>query len=288
MNAHKVKATENTLRSVKMAIEEFATLDPLANIYDPKVGAKTFGAYPPYMLDNWLNVPEFSSVQRVLEPYTDNPLSASYVLANRLHRDLSGPQFGNSNVRWYVSRTLDPPAHPADNDIRALYTYLKVFAPDTLTQLPKDAVKPLSTRSEYVNPTGGGTDPGSNGLVDVLGIYDAWGVPLNYLLYVKLEWAMDPATGGGVWVVADRLPVVMSRGISREEYDAEASGTDALDPQKYIFSDPLPSPAAGGLPTSGTYAVLRSDGILQPNNGPPPLAGWARAKAAFEDYDYLP
>jgi prepilin-type N-terminal cleavage/methylation domain-containing protein len=274
MNAHKVKATENTLRSVKMAIDEFATLNPLASIYDQKDSNKTFGPYPPYMLD-----PNCSGtcVSWIVED--PNSLTGSAVLTNRLHRDMANRQGNFSD--WVNIQGPDE-----NDDIRALYTYLELYTPDTLTQLPKDVVKPLGTTPEFVNPTGAGTAPGSTGLVDVLGIYDAWGVPLNYFLYVKLEWTFDPVLGEQ-WIIADRVPVVMSHGHTKEEHVAEPAGGGEHELEAWILSDPFPSPAAGGQPSSATYAALKSNGTL-PLPGSSALAGWARAKAAGDEYDYVP
>jgi len=152
-----------------------------------------------------------------------------------------------------------------------------VYANSVLTQVPASALKPLSATPEYVNPAGTGASAGVAGAVDVLGIHDAWGVPMDYFLYVKLELGM---TG---WTVTQRVPVLRSLGISKDVYDvARPAGTLSDYKQDWIFSDPFPSPAA---------AVNNANGGL-PGAGNGSSSGWARAKAGWatgqEDYDYVP
>ncbi len=272
MHSHKVKATEAIIKNVRMAVEEFAQANPLGSVYDRK-DLKSFGPLPPYKLDAWDTAAEGLSVQRVLEP---NAAYGPYnhTLGDRFHRD-----FGNrsGNVADYASwGQFDP--NDGNDDIRALYTYLKLYAPDALSSLPKDALKPLGTSSEFVNPTGAGFGLGANGMVDVLGIHDAWGVPLNYFVYVKLEWTLSPTSGAGIWVVTDRIPVVMSHGHEKEVHEAEPAGAEH-ELEQWILSDAFPSPVALG--------VDRVTGAL-PAPGSSQYAGWARAKAAGEEYDYIP
>jgi prepilin-type N-terminal cleavage/methylation domain-containing protein len=233
LHGQKVALTEMTMRNVKIAIDRFAELDPLKNIYDRKDHV-TFGPYPPYTLAY-----AGTGVAFYVDANDPNDLGV------RLTRDLSGdPTIPEPN------RYVDIQQGNRNDDIRALYTYLVVYVPDTLGQIPQSAKKPLPERKglppEMVNPAGSGTGTGAprDGPVDVLGIYDAWGVPLDYFLYVKLEWASTLAVPAGEWRVTQRIPVLRSWGISREEYDAEVGGTDALDPELWIFSDPFPSPAA--------------------------------------------
>jgi hypothetical protein len=276
-HSHKVKATEAIIKNVRMAIEEFAQTNPLGSVYDRK-DFKTFGPYPAYMLDGALNVNAVvENVREAVEKASPLPNDPN-ALANRLHRDLAGTLYGSTNVYSYVSSSLDQAADPENHDIRALYTYLKLYVPDALSSLPKDALKPLGATPEFVNPTGAGADPNdpNNPWVDVLGIHDAWGVPLNYFLYVKLEWTMSP-TGTPMWVVTDRIPVVMSDGHEKEVHEAEPQG-EQHELEQWILSDPLPSPVA---------TVNNLDGSL-PSEGSSQYAGWARAKAAGEEYEYVP
>jgi len=272
LRSHKVKLTETIMNNVKLAIDQFANQNPLASIYD-RPNARTFGPYPPYQLKCSGPYPVPYTVAGVLEPYDlyDPDQNHSYVLADRLHRDL-GNRYGN--VADWVKIDELTQAKRKDDDIRALYVYLKLRAPQALSQVPPTAIKPLDPGfPEYVNPTGAGTAPGTNGLIDVLGIHDAWGVPLDYFLYVKLEFGALPGAAGTGWYIADRRPVLRSRGISREEYDA---GVD--DPQRWIFSDPFPAPAA---------KVRNSDGLLTGTGRGCDGCGWARAVALGETYTYV-
>jgi prepilin-type N-terminal cleavage/methylation domain-containing protein len=270
----KVALTEAIIRDVKMAIDRFAELDPLKNIYDRK-GNVTFGPYPPYMLANNGAL----TVGGVLEPAGSLP--QDYVLDNRFHRDLNNRE---GDVTQFSAVRSD-----ANDDIRALYGYLRVYVADAMSQIPQNAIKRLPLNpsdpagapglAEYVNPAGTGTNPPGDGAIDVLGLYDAWGVPLNYFLYVKLEWVSTLAFPNGQWQVTQRIPVLHSWGISAEEYQAELARTDALDPQLSIFSDPFPSPAAAGVdPVTGAI-----------NGAGAANAGWARAlPAGDERIGYVP
>ena len=259
----KVNFTQSIMRNVRLAIDQFANDNPLGAIYDRKTNISlgirpTFGPYPPYQLA----ARGGTCVSGVLEP--GGSLPGDYALANRFHRD-----FGNrvGSVQNFVSwGTVDPPA--ADLDIRALYTYLRVYANSVLTQVPASALKPLSATPEYVNPAGTGASAGVAGAVDVLGIHDAWGVPLDYFLYVKLEWGI---TG---WTVTQRVPVLRSLGVSKDVYDvARPAGTLSDYKQDWIFSDPFPSPAA-----NQANAAFWQTGTLNTNAGTE--NGWARAVGA--------
>ena len=260
LHGQKAALTEMTMRNVKIAIDRFAELDPLKNIYGRKENAgpdglwgtgddvkPTFGPYPPYTLAS-------SGVAGVVEP--NPPLN----LAARLTSDLSG-------IVGVDTRYVDVHEGNRNDDIRALYTYLAVYVPDTLGQIPQAAKKALPDRppgdpSEKVNPAGTGTNPPGEGAIDVLGIYDAWVVPLDYFLYVKLEWdGIDNR-----WRVTQRIPVLRSHGVSAEEF---AAGADTAD--TWIFSDPFPSPKAAGV--AWDSGLVTTPGI-------PSLAGWARAIGA--------
>lgn len=276
----KVKFTETTMRSLTMAIEQVATENPLKNVYDVK-DQQTFGPYPPYMLDSYTGAPNNTSVQKVLEPAASYG-NYSYVLEDRLHRDLGNRQ-GNVTAWTQLATTGPQIQNESNDDIRALYTYLKVYSPALLSQVPESAVKPILAlgKLQYVNPKGTGPAPGQPGStwLDVFGIYDAWGVPLDYFLYVKLEWAVlpnvSPPNNIG-WRVTDRVPVLRSHGISYDEYVAEGNGTDERDPDKWIFSEPFRSP-----PAAQSSQTFRKDGRLPGNPTTPGRDnGWARALAA--------
>ncbi len=255
LHGQRVALTETTMRNVKMAIDQFAELNPLKNIYDRKNNV-TFGPYPPYTLAN----NTAGTVGGTLE------LNGPTDLEQRLTRDLSGAFATAPNGYVDIEQ-----GNNRNDDIRALYTYLAVYARDALSTIPDSAKKPLPDRkgtpTEMVNPAGNGTgtSPG-DGAIDVLGIYDGWGVPLDYFLYVKLEW--DGISS--IWRVTQRIPVLRSWGISREEYEAEVTGTDALDPERWIFSDAFPSPAANHSNSAfwqtGTFSLNQAS-----------ENGWARA-----------
>ncbi len=257
------------MRGVKLAIDQFATEDPLGGIYNRKAGP-TFGPYPPYQLAGGLGSAPPSSVRAAVE--LADPLQPA-TLSNRLWRDVGSSQGSMNN--WV---SLNPNAFQKhNNDIRALYTYLRVYSAGTLAQITPAALQPLDPNTpEFVNPRGSGTTSGATGVLDVLGIHDAWGVPLDYFLHVKLEYTLPPAGSGAAlgtpqWRVVERVPVLRSRGIQREVYDmwlnAGATGTPPDGRDTWIFSDALPAPVA--------QAVVWNTGGLQGTG--PAQAGWARA-----------
>ncbi|MGE0480515.1 MAG: prepilin-type N-terminal cleavage/methylation domain-containing protein [Phycisphaerae bacterium] len=278
VHGQRVANTRSIMDNTTLAIEQFATEDPFRAVYNVARGGAggsrvepTFGPYPPYQLD--ARQTSASSVGGIVEPLAVR--TTPYTLEQRLHRDLGG---GVGNVQDYVA--INTQDREPNDDIRALYAYLRGANARLAGQIPPTALKPLKAGLvEFANPTGGGVTPGTNGLFDVFGIHDAWGVPLDYFLYVKLErYPRDDGTVG--WRVSDRIPVLRSHGISREEYDADSehSGGD-------IYSTPLPEPHAG----------VNDDGVLNsPNDGR--TGGWVRARAAAapgnasveEEYGYLP
>jgi prepilin-type N-terminal cleavage/methylation domain-containing protein len=296
LNNQKRTTTQNTMRLTEMAIDQFKTTDPLQNLYDnPKLGfgsgasavtvGRTFGPYPPYQLANAgtgaadvLELGTYATAQQIAES-----------LGARLTRDLSGQ--------------TPPPTEPNDwvdieqgnnrnDDIRALYCYLAAYTPGVLSQIPDSAKLRLPDRSptdphlERINPTGRGTNPVGEGAIDVFGIYDAWGVPLDYFLQVKLEYKVGPDDSLH-WIVTDRMPVLRSLGITKEEAAAEAGGTDELDPQKWIFSQPFPQPEFN---RTGIDAVTGQISSTNANDG-----GWVRVLAGngtddttWDSYKYVP
>ncbi len=252
--------TLGIMRSASMAIDQFAQLNPLASIYNRHDRA-TFGPYPPYMLKGARSA---ASVRGVLDPGpTFNTLS------ERVLRDLTGQRNPPNPERWVRLNDGDE-----NDDARALYIYLRAFAPDAVGSLPPDRLKPLDPqRPEYVNPSGQGPEPGADGSAwfDVLALHDAWDVPLDYLLYVRLKRVADPQPGNATavrYVVVDRRAVLRSRGVKREVWQA---GGD--DPQRWLFSEPLPKP----------WAQVARDGQIQNNS-----EGWVRAVGARESYNFIP
>lgn len=261
----KVALTRTIQQNTIIAIEEFATIDPLKARYNASASGvrPTFGPYPAYTLFG--DGTNADGVNGALEPVFRRPGS----LDGRLTADLYGSGGGGEgNVV-----ELDEINDPANNDMRALYTYLKVKNPTGLARIPDRFLRPMTDtpNTDLVDPQGVGTQ--SNEAFSVLGIHDAWGVPMDYFLYVKLEAVVDKR-GNPFWKVVDRKPVLRSLGISRDEYDTmRKTPRSELDDSKWIFSEPFPSPDAGGG-ANGFW----SDGDL----GPPNSAnnGWARAISA--------
>jgi hypothetical protein len=123
----------------------------------------------------------------------------------------------------------------------------------------------------------------------VLAIHDAWGVPLDYMLYVKCEWKLYVDRWNNTvqgFRVTERRPVLRSLGIKREVYDATVSATPTpsdrkFDPAQWLFSESLSTPLAG--------VTDYRTGMLPPNPNPVASAnGWARAVALADGYAYLP
>ncbi|MBL8878447.1 MAG: prepilin-type N-terminal cleavage/methylation domain-containing protein [Phycisphaerales bacterium] len=278
------------MRGTTLAIEQFAAERPLRNTYgirrvevtsSASISIEpTFGDLPPYQLAGGSNSGSLSARTVVEQNYLNASQNRPATLSDRLWWDLRpNPSVAQGNV--VRIDTNDP---KANDDNRALYTYLRVFSARSLDQIPRNALKPLTRplQPEMVNPTGAGFNIGAtpNGAIDVLGIHDAWGVPLDYMLYVKLErYPRDDANNPNGWRVVDRIAVLRSHGMDRDAYDAgsEHSGGD-------IYSVPMPEPAA----------KMDANGALQNwNRGD--NGGWIRAKGApsvnggeEEDYEYVP
>lgn len=247
----KRKNTEAIMRTVKLAIDQFAQLDPLKLTYNkPRRG--TFGPYPPYQLHEPGNA---SSLYALVE---GNPASPQVNdLEDRLARDL-----GIDVSKVHVN------GPDRNDDIRALFSYLRSFAPDALNQIPENARRRLPGDAEYVETSQGN----SQGNREILGIYDAWGQPMDYLLYVKLS-----VSQGQVQIV-ERVPVLRSRGVEPEVAQADFQA-NVQRADQWIWSSPLPSPAA--FADNSAFATNGVWGALDPHD-----AGWARLKARDEDYDY--
>ena len=253
----KTALTRALAQQLETAIDGFAAANPLRTVYD-RAESKTFGPYPPYSLHRPSGTAD--TVASVLEP------SHAGTLAQRLRRDLGGA--ANDTRYAQLSGT-----RPADNDNRALYTYLRVFAPDTIAQFP---VKQLQTDpGSFVNPKGTGASAGTDGAIDVQLFTDAWGVPFDYLLYVKIEYTATPT--GARWVVTDRQPVIRSRGVTKEEADL---GRDSA--RTWLFTRELPQPVLDFASES-----VANDGRL-PGSNQLRRGGWVRAKAASENYSFVP
>jgi len=283
----KTRNTQQIMQNVMLALEQFATEDPLGEVYD-----ETFGSYPPYQLANCRVI---GSVARALEDLPPAPRGTSRdnLLSDRLARDLGCPSASEKDGWVFIGPEANPPpsGYPdGHDDARGLYTYLKLFSPDSLRLIPEEYSKPLYPQLAGADRSrvnrGGPTSPawGQPGSTweDVLAIHDAWGVPLDYMLYVKVEWGLikDQITGAQRtgYRVVERRPALRSLGIEREVYDAVVSAAPTpadreFDPSKWLFSESLGRPVA--------TLIDHDTGELQSN-------GWARAVGLAEDYAYLP
>ncbi len=261
MHHQKVQATESLIRSISMAIDQFATANPLRDRYDT-IGQHTFGPYPPYSLASASNNYHVSALL--------DPPEYAITLQQRLSYDL-GENINDVDLVFN---------DPINDDNRALYTYLRVFAPGVLQQVSERSIKPLSDGNvEYVDRSGEFVDR-----VEVLGFHDAWDVPLDYFLYAKFEYGVKP-NGYVGWRATDRVPVLRSRGITRETWDvrlqAIADGESVDELSSEIFSSELPTPLA----MQGSVS-FKNNGIFGGNSARD--NGWSRVPGVLEDFDYLP
>jgi prepilin-type N-terminal cleavage/methylation domain-containing protein len=284
VRAQKVKYTEMIMRNVTTAIDQFAAENPLRENYDGK-NHKSFGPYPPYQLANWgiYGGTNENRVGAILErsheaggtQIVPTQLLNNYTLATRLWGDLGN--FGAGD--WVGINTNDP----ANDDIRALYTYLRVYSPGVVSQIPEDAIKPLTDNPEFVDTAGNGDQALSNSKIDVFGIHDAWGVPLDYFLMVNVKWGVLPGTNLAGWIVTDRIPVLRSRGMELETYESLSAAELSAQNDTWLFSEPFQTPAAN----------VDNAGVIVGGSGPQ-IAGWVRARAGSaqtgyaEDYPYVP
>ncbi len=291
----KVRNTRQIMQNVMLAIEQFSVQNPLKVTYD-RPGAESFGSYPPYALHR---AGQGGTVARAVEP-TPRGANLGYVSA-RLALDLGGTAGGEASYVAFGGTSAAPQPNETDgnDDNRALAAYLALFVPEAEKLIPEYARKPLNERSrDYVNPKGSGGVPGQiEGWQDVLGIHDAWGVPLDYMLYVKLERKVVATASGErlAWRVVERRPVLRSRGIKREVYEQwvasnrqepQQRSQQLSPPENWIFSEMLPKP----------WLALRDgpryrDGDLPmptPGGGSGLSGGWVRAVGLAEDYAYRP
>ncbi len=267
--ARKVAATQTTMSMILAAIEEFKDKNPLRSVYDTNT-RRSYGPYPPYQLRSVDSMPD--SVARALDPDTANGGSNPWTkrLRARFGRDfLNDPTPGAR-----VNLNLD---ESADDDSRALYTYLKVFVPQAVDRIPAQFIKALPGSSgEFVQVSTDNNNP--NAKVDVLGFHDAWGVPIDYFLQVRVEWGADPATGAVGLRVIDRQPVLRSRGLEKAAYDARvrAGKPQVADNALWLFTTEIGTPTARVDWESGAALVQSPD-----------VDGFARVPGVLESYGYV-
>jgi prepilin-type N-terminal cleavage/methylation domain-containing protein len=300
----RVQNTRATMKNVELAIEQFATENPLRLLYDGR-SDRTFGPYPPYQVAGDVTQELPPTVAYLLDQARPPDRDRDGRLWHRLARDLGCPSDGvRNNYRDWVQMDEGSDFERANDDIRALAAYLAVFSPGAFAQIPPSALQPLVRDpvnlpvGEFVSTSGtarSGQTGDPNILTarrQILGIHDAWGVPLDYFLYVRIEF-----TSSG-YRVMDRVPVLRSLGIEREAYNLlRKPGADPRpsDPRKWIFSREMPAPYAGFYEDSGQHNVNEFPGTT--------ADGWVRAVATGpsrwedkqsrnlanrEDYDFTP
>ncbi|MCA9245094.1 MAG: type II secretion system protein [Phycisphaerales bacterium] len=280
------KLTEARMNNIMLALEQFTIEDPLGRAYNKKTGA-TFGALPPYQLANASNTGAGArNVVLNFEPDVDPQMREADELDHRLARDLGGDLTSpGDRVSIDAEDTLN-------QDNRALYAYMKVFGKGLLQNVDPGAIQPLARKSwlashpqgEWVSRTD--TSTGDNNFSSVaqpvLGFVDGWGVPFDYFVAAKVDWAVRPNPSGsgnsaGVKIV-DRRPMLRSRGIDRELYDqtiVNAAAADRFsDPSKWIFS--------GGESLPKPWADVNDEGVL--NGSEARFGGWVRMVAAGDEY----
>lgn len=274
LTAQKEANTRGIMRGVGLAIDQFATEDPLRMTYNgPK--NKTFGPYPPYRVFGNPD-PSQHTVASLLEPdkYFEPKL---YDLAARITRDLGGNM--NEVRKWVEIAQWDNRAVATriHDDNRALIAYLQAFAPATLSQIPANALRPLaagagvSTRGEFLNPTGRADILTDDSNRQILGVHDAWGVPMDYFLAVRVEWAPELRNGTGAFRVVERVPVLRSLGIEREVYEAREANA-YFPPRTWLFDREIAGPFANINKDTGRFITNDRESN-----------GWVRAVAAGPD-----
>jgi prepilin-type N-terminal cleavage/methylation domain-containing protein len=271
LTSQKARYTEQIMKNTTIAIDQFAEVNPSKRAYDRRT-LPSFGPLPSYMLEALSGRTEANAALETTFP--DDPETTSddgvysYTFEDRLRRDFGGGQSGN-----YYDYQGD--ADIGNHDMRSLFVHLNSTVPDAVATIPQDALKPLRSQAEYFSAAGDAGNTNSDSRFDILGIHDAWGVPLDYFLNVKI----DPASGGG-WKVVDRMPVLRSLGVTKDE-----ANVGAAPPEAWIFSQNLPKPFAS-VDESGNIANLGDKRQA---------AGWFRARAAGHQdqdkvyyYGYLP
>lgn len=276
LEAQKRRNSLQIMSNVTLALEQFATLNPLESVYDRRDSA-SFGPYPAYQMYHQGGYR--GSLAGAVEPGS-NPKYTT--LAERLAFDIAR---NNS-----AAVDIDADHH---DDNRALFSYLRAYDKDGLVLIPERALKPLTPKrasAELINTHGepvGGSAPYPDGTFDVLGIHDGWGVPLDYALYVRVAWGrVRDDTAGWIegWKVVERRPVLRSRGITREQFDAwidppgratpaeDDPAIERLLAQNEMWSEPLPQPYASFVnPVTGRLSNSPPGGGNQPT-----ASGWAR------------
>lgn len=286
----RVRNTEAVMSNIQLAIDQFRELNPLRLQYDART-RRSFGDLPPYQ--QFYNgappatppLPQnITQIGTLVDPGGPNNGQVSANLRARIGRDLCGVAGGaipNADIVTLADNDGD------NNDIRALYAYLRVFVPDAVQLVPDRYRRPLSVDPEFFKP-GGPTAPDSE-RVEVFGFYDAWGVPLDYGMFARVELVPD-GTITGHWSITERRALLRSRGVDEDVYKADRqlvrNGGQPIDrTDKWIFNRAAPAPVA-------QLADARNGIMPNPSANLINSGGWVRVPAGYaggtrrDDYDY--
>lgn len=297
----KARNTQALFQSLTTAVDQFRAANPLRSLYDVR-GRETFGSAPPYQLDLDRPAGSQKSAPYALEgdpPAPDNDgISGPNLFSDRIARDLGCRPGGNVNDWWEVEATSGAPPRVDDEhmDNRALYAYLKAFTPGVLGSIQESNIRRIphslnATATFHMNPKGTSGN-GHADHVDVLGFVDGWGVPIDYMVMAKYEWALVRDKTGverAQYHVVDRQVVLRSRAMDAEKYKAWVASNPAsprqrtaslIDLNSSIYSSELPKPWANADPVTGRF--LAGSGQEMRGNG------WLRVVAKLDEYNYRP
>lgn len=294
----KARNTQAMMQSLTAAIEQFRQTNPLRNLYDVR-GRESFGAAPPYQL----TLPSTSGDQRFkFAPYAleSDPPAPVGVSANnfedRIARDLGCRSNGDVGKWWEVHAESGPIPRVDDEhmDNRGLYAYMRAFTPGILASVPEANIKRIphsqnATAVFHMIPKGSGNEADA---VDVLGFVDGWGVPIDYMVMAKYEWALVRDQDGveqARYKVVDRQVVLRSRGMDEEKYKAWVAtnpgsprqrAANLIDVNASIYSAELSKPWANADPVTGRF--------LSPTGSETQGNGWLRVVGKLDEYNYRP
>lgn len=335
----RIASTRSTMSNVLIATEQFSAENPLGQFYNRR-GKETFGTLPPYQLAGAYaaqNIREKYFEPALLQPplANGNPPSSNnqYTLQGRFERDLRGADDSGAAGDWVkIDSQADPDRasrYLNTDDIVSLYTYIRTYTPDKLRGVPDRLTQPAiglangastsRSRLQFVNPLGprSTAQPGTadSKWIAALGFVDAWGVPMDYVIYSRMEYGVDSA-GNATYRIVDRKAVLRSLGVDREKYEAavnllnsSATGPGAEQAKlligqanSWIWSEDMPRPWFGGQgPTGGSqqpvpgrgainYAEGASFGQVNANlnNYRGMVDGWVRMVGLGENYKFRP
>lgn len=295
----KARNTQAMMQSLTAAIEQFRQTNPLRNLYDVR-GRETFGSLPPYQLDldRPANLQKSAAYAFEANPPSPTGISGPNLFSDRIARDL-GCRDNDIEKWWEVDVTSGPIPRIDDEhmDNRGLYAYMKAFTPGILASVPEANIKRIphsqnATAVFHMNQKGRSSGTGHADHVDVLGFVDGWGVPIDYMVMAKYEWALVREQDGverARYKVVDRQVVLRSRGMDEEKYKTWVA-TDPASPRQRaanlidvnasIYSAELSKPWANADPVTGRF--------LSPTGSETQGNGWLRVVGKLDEYNYRP